>query len=283
MSIKFEEVDHIYAKGTPFQFHALKNINLNIKEKSFTAIIGHTGSGKSTLIQHINALSIPTEGKVSIQDFVIYSNKKNSNLKGLRKKAGVVFQFPEYQLFEETVEKDIMFGPMNFGISEDDARKICVEMIELVGLDQSYLKKSPFELSGGQKRRVAIAGILSMKPDILVLDEPTAGLDPQGSKQMMDLFTKINNNGTTIILVTHDMNHVLHYCDRVVLLEQGQIVTHDTVRNIFSNDKVLNDLNIELPSITKTIQLLNNNGFDIDMSITSIEKLALEIKEKLHG
>ena len=213
MSITFKEVEHIYSESTPFAYHALKGVNLDIKNGSFTAVIGQTGSGKSTLIQHINALLLPSSGNIEIDDYVITSANKPSGLKMLRKKAGLVFQFPEYQLFEETIEKDIIFGPINFGISEDEAKQISKKVINIVGLDETYLDKSPFDLSGGQKRRVAIAGILAMDPDILILDEPTAGLDPQGANEMMNLFKKINKSGKTIILVTHDMNHVLQYCD----------------------------------------------------------------------
>lgn len=216
MSITFKEVEHIYSENTPFAYHALKGVNLNIKDKSFTAIIGQTGSGKSTLIQHINALLLPTSGSINIGEYLITKTNKPNKLKLLRQKAGLVFQFPEYQLFEETIEKDIIFGPMNFGIKESEAKQIARKVLKIVGLDESYLNKSPFDLSGGQKRRVAIAGILAMDPNILILDEPTAGLDPQGTNEMMNLFKQINDSGKTIILVTHDMNHVLQYCDEVV-------------------------------------------------------------------
>ena len=170
MSITFKEVEHIYSESTPFAYHALKGVNLDIKNGSFTAVIGQTGSGKSTLIQHINALLLPSSGNIKIDDYVITPANKPSGLKMLRKKAGLVFQFPEYQLFEETIEKDIIFGPINFGISEDEAKQIAKEVINIVGLDETYLDKSPFDLSGGQKRRVAIAGILAMNPEILILD-----------------------------------------------------------------------------------------------------------------
>ena len=174
MSITFKEVEHTYSENTPFSYHALKGIDLNIKTGSMTALIGHTGSGKSTLIQHINALLLPTAGEIKVDDILITATDKPETLKPLRKKAGLVFQFPEYQLFEETILKDIIFGPKNFGVNEEEAIEIAKETLELVGLDESYLEKSPFDLSGGQKRRVAIAGILAMNPDILILDEPTA-------------------------------------------------------------------------------------------------------------
>ena len=209
MSITFKEVEHTYSENTPFSYHALKGVNLDIKSGSMTALIGHTGSGKSTLFQHINALLLPTNGEVKIDDFLITATDKPSSLKPLRKKAGLVFQFPEYQLFEETILKDIIFGPRNFGLSEEEAIDVAKRTLKLVGLDESYLDKSPFDLSGGQKRRVAIAGILAMDPDILILDEPTAGLDPQGAKDMLNLFKSINKQGKTVIIVSHDMNQLL--------------------------------------------------------------------------
>lgn len=283
MSITFKEVEHIYSENTPFSYHALKGVDLNIRDKSFTAIIGQTGSGKSTLIQHINALLLPTSGEISIDKYIITATDKPSKLKPLRKKAGLVFQFPEYQLFEETIEKDIIFGPMNFGASEEEAKKIAREVLKTVGLNESYLNKSPFDLSGGQKRRVAIAGILAMDPDILILDEPTAGLDPQGTNEMMSLFKSINELGKTIILVTHDMNHVLQYCDEVVVMNQGKVEKHDTVTNVFKDSDYLNDLGIDLPIITDFILKLNNYGFNIDSSINNIEQLVLAIGGEING
>ena len=195
MSITFKKVEHIYSEKTPFSYHALKGVDLNIEKGKMTALIGHTGSGKSTLIQHMNALLLPSAGEVHIEDILITATDKPESLKPLRKKAGLVFQFPEYQLFEETILKDIIFGPKNFGINEDEAIEMAKKVLKMVGLDESYLEKSPFDLSGGQKRRVAIAGILAMDPDILILDEPTAGLDPQGAKEMLNLFKKINQTG----------------------------------------------------------------------------------------
>ncbi len=283
MSVTFKEVEHIYSPNTPFSYHALKGVNLDIKDKSFTAIIGQTGSGKSTLIQHINALLLPTSGEIKIEDYLITATNKPNKLKPLRKKAGLVFQFPEYQLFEETIEKDIMFGPTNFGVSEEEAKKIASEVLKIVGLDDSYLEKSPFDLSGGQKRRVAIAGILAMDPDILILDEPTAGLDPQGTNEMMGLFKKVNNLGKTIILVTHDMNHVLEYCDEVVVMNHGKVEKHDTVANVFKDSEYLNSLGIDLPIITDFIIKLNRQGFHIDTSINNIDDLVRAIGGELHG
>ena len=283
MSITFKEVEHIYSENTPFAYHALKGVNLKITDQSFTAIIGQTGSGKSTLIQHINALLLPTSGSINIDEYLITATDKPSKLKPLRKKAGLVFQFPEYQLFEETIEKDIIFGPMNFGVSEEEAKKIAHNVLKTVGLDESYLNKSPFDLSGGQKRRVAIAGILAMNPDILILDEPTAGLDPQGTNEMMSLFKRINESGKTIILVTHEMNHVLQYCDEVVVMNHGKVEKHDTVTNVFKDSEYLNSLGIDLPIITNFIIKLNNQGFNLDSSINNIEQLIAAIGGELNG
>ena len=283
MSITFKEVEHIYSENTPFAYHALKGVNLKTTDQSFTAIIGQTGSGKSTLIQHINALLLPTSGSINIDEYLITATDKPSKLKPLRKKAGLVFQFPEYQLFEETIEKDIIFGPMNFGVSEEEAKKIAHNVLKTVGLDESYLNKSPFDLSGGQKRRVAIAGILAMNPDILILDEPTAGLDPQGTNEMMSLFKRINESGKTIILVTHDMNHVLQYCDEVVVMNHGKVEKHDTVTNVFKDSEYLNSLGIDLPIITNFIIKLNNQGFNLDSSINNIEQLIAAIGGELNG
>lgn len=281
MSVKFEQVSHTYSNNTPFSYMALKEINLDIPKGSFTAIIGHTGSGKSTLIQHINALLLPTQGKVQVNDFTIEATNVPKGLKQLKKMAGLVFQFPEYQLFEDTIEKDIIFGPKNFGIDEQQAKEAARKVIKAVGLDESYLQKSPFDLSGGQKRRVAIAGILVMDPDVLVLDEPTAGLDPQGAKEMMDLFKTLNNQGKTVVIVTHDMNHVLNYCDFAVVMNKGEIVKKGTVDEIFKDASYLENLSIDLPVITHFIYELNQQGFHIDPSIKEIEQLVQAIKEEL--
>ena len=277
MSSTFKEVEHTYSEHPPVSYHALKGIDLNIKTGSMTALIGHTGSGKSTLIQHINALLLPTAGEIKVDDILITATDKPETLKPLRKKAGLVFQFPEYQLFEETILKDIIFGPKNFGVNEEEAIEIAKETLELVGLDESYLEKSPFDLSGGQKRRVAIAGILAMNPDILILDEPTAGLDPQGAKEMLNLFQKINQQGKTVILVSHDMNQVLEYCDDVVVMNKGRVEKHVTVDELFRETEYLTSLSIDLPMITSFILELNANGYHIDPSLKDINQLIEEI------
>lgn len=280
MSIKFEQVSHTYSKNTPFQYIALKDVDLAIEKGSFTAIIGHTGSGKSTLIQHINGLILPTSGVVTVNDFVVDANHLPKVLRPLRQMAGLVFQFPEYQLFEDSVEKDIIFGPKNFGVDEETAKQKAKEALAMVKMDESYLEKSPFDLSGGQKRRIAIAGILVMEPDILVLDEPTAGLDPQGAKEMMELFKALNDQGKTVIIVTHDMNQVLNYCDHAVVMNKGEIIKTGRVDEIFKDPEYLETLSIDLPIMTHFIHELNKNGFDIDPSIKDLDTLIKAIGGK---
>ena len=281
MSVIVKNLTYIYDEGMPFASKAIDDISFEIKDNDFVGLIGHTGSGKSTLIQHLNGLLKPSSGEIIVNGFNI--TDKDLNLTEIRKRVGIVFQYPEYQLFEETIEKDIIFGPMNFGVSEEEAKKIAHNVLKTVGLDESYLNKSPFDLSGGQKRRVAIAGILAMNPDILILDEPTAGLDPQGTNEMMSLFKRINESGKTIILVTHDMNHVLQYCDEVVVMNHGKVEKHDTVTNVFKDSEYLNSLGIDLPIITNFIIKLNNQGFNLDSSINNIEQLIAAIGGELNG
>lgn len=248
MDIKFEGVNHVYNPKTPMAQRVLHDINVTIGEGEFTAIVGHTGSGKSTLIQHMNALLKPTEGSVKIGGKVINANEKAKNLKAVRQKVGLVFQFPEYQLFEETVEKDIMFGPMNYGMSEPEARVRAKEVIEIVGLETELLSASPFNLSGGQMRRVAIAGILAMDPDVLILDEPTAGLDPFGQKEIMEIFSRLHqHHQKTIILVSHDMDLVSHYAQRLLVMHRGILRLQGTPKEVFKNTEILSECGIALP------------------------------------
>lgn len=282
MPIQFEKVSHHYNAGTQFAYVALDNIDLTLNEGKVTAVIGATGSGKTTLVQHLNALLLPTTGKIMVLDRVIDSAEKPKKLKELRRKVGLVFQFPEYQLFEETIEKDICFGPKNFGISEQEAKQRAREVIRLVGLDESFLQKSPLDLSGGQKRRVAIAGILAMDPDVLVLDEPTAGLDPQGAQQMMSLFMNLNKKmNKTVLVVTHDMEHVLNYCDEVVVVKDGKIVTHVKVEEFFKDTALLNELHILPPSVIRFREMLNEKGFALDNSIMDIKSLAKAVAKEV--
>ena len=285
MSIKFQEVSYTYSPSSKFAFNALKNISLEFEMNKITALIGHTGSGKSTLVQQLNALLIPTSGTLEVCDFIIKNDKKkNKNLKSLRKRVGLVFQFPEYQLFEETVAKDIGFGPKNFGVSEEEINDIVKKVIVQVGLDESYLERSPLELSGGQKRRVAIAGILAMNPDVLVLDEPTAGLDPNGAKAMLDLFVELNRLGKTIIIVTHEMDYVLEYCDLCVVLNKGNIVYEGTPINLFVNDEIMNRVGIEPPLSIEFAKELQKNGFELNLyNIKDEVTLSKEIIRTLKG
>lgn len=275
MPITFENVTHTYSAGTPYKSTALKGINLEIQEGKMTAIIGQTGSGKSTLVQHLNALLLPDEGTVHILDREIKANEKPKNLKSLRGRVGLVFQFPEYQLFEETVLKDVAFGPKNFGCSEEEAIQKAKEALNLVGLGEHYYEKSPLEMSGGQKRRAAIAGILAMDPEILVLDEPTAGLDPAGTAMMMALFSKLNKElHKTVLMVTHDMENVYTYCDDVVVMEKGTVKLKSSVKEFFSDPKKCRELNILPPYIVRMKEMMNNNGFSVPESVTNIDELA---------
>ncbi len=281
MPIVFEKVSYTYAPGTPFEYQALKQIDLAIELGKMTAIVGPTGSGKSTMVQHLNALLLPSEGKVVVLDREIVAHDKQKGLKALRQKVGLVFQFPEYQLFEETILKDVMFGPLNFKLSEEEARSKAIEALTLVGIDASYFERSPLDISGGQKRRVAIAGILAINPDVLVLDEPTAGLDPQGAKNMMALFTKLNRTyGKTILIVTHDMDQVLNYCDNVVVMKKGKIITHQQVQDFFYKGDTVFDLEMALPKRLAWVEDLRKNGFKLEQNINNVDDLAQAIAQE---
>lgn len=284
MSIAFRGVAHTYNSGTPFSYAALKNVDLTLEEGKITAIIGETGSGKSTLVQHLNALLLPTQGELEVCGKRISAKEKPKNLKELRKNVGLVFQFPEYQLFEESVEKDIAFGPKNFGASSEEASAIAKRILPYVGLGEEYLQRSPFELSGGQKRRVAIAGILAMDPNVLVLDEPTAGLDPQGAREMMELFVRMNREfHKTVLLVTHDMEHVLRYCDDVVVVKDGSICTHQSVTDFFRDPSILKELRITPPAVIRLREALNARGFSLADDLLSIEALTAAVASEVKG
>lgn len=258
MPIKLNHVFHIYSQKTPFQFEALQDVSLVIEEKSFTAIIGHTGSGKSTLIQHLNALLLPTSGDLEVNGIVIRANQLPKDVKKIRQYAGVVFQFPEAQLFEERVIDDVMFGPINFEKTKVEAMDAAKAALQQVGLDASFYQRSPFELSGGERRRVAIAGILAIQPKVLILDEPTAGLDPEGASKMMDLFTHLHQQGMTIILVTHDMELVLKYANQVIVMEQGKVLSQSTPPSLFYG-KHQNE-NFIKPPLVHLIEKLRKKG-----------------------
>ncbi|MCH5462837.1 energy-coupling factor ABC transporter ATP-binding protein [Lactobacillus sp. LC28-10] len=280
--ITFEQVNYSYQAGTPFAVQALKNINLQIKSGTFTAVIGQTGSGKSTLIQHLNALLKPSSGTVTIGDQVITNETNNKHLKPLRKKVGMVFQFPENQLFEETVLKDIAFGPQNFGVSEADANELAKRMAGEVGLDESLLSRSPFDLSGGQMRRVAIAGVLALEPEVLVLDEPTAGLDPRGRLEIMQLVTRLREEqGLTIVLITHQMDDVADYADHVLVMGHGELLKQGTPREIFSDPEWLTAHQLGLPSATRFAYELQQAGFEFETMPLTVSELADEIAPQL--
>ena len=278
MPIKFENVSYVYNPKTPEPVEALDDISLEIEEGSFTALIGRTGCGKSTLVQHLNALLNPSQGTVYIDEFVNSFDKKkrDKKLRPLRAKVGLVFQFPEYQLFEETIEKDVAFGPKNFGDSEEVALQKAHEALNLVGLGESFYKRSPFEISGGEKRRVALAGVLAMRPKYLVVDEPTAGLDPLGAKDLMELFSKVHESGATIILVTHDMDLVLGYCTDVFVLDHGKVALKGKPSDLFGQD--LSQYSLSTPAIYDFAARLQKDGFAIDRGeLNTVDDLAKAI------
>lgn len=281
MDIRFKQVGFAYQPGTPFEMRALHDVTFSVKDGSYVAIIGHTGSGKSTILQHLNALLKPTEGIVELGDKTIDSTTGNKDLKPLRKKVGIVFQFPEAQLFEETVEKDIAFGPKNFGVSEEEALKIAAEVVKTVGLPEEALKKSPFDLSGGQMRRVAIAGVLAMKPEVLVLDEPTAGLDPKGRLEMMEMFYKLNKEqNMTIVLVTHQMNDVSDYADHVIVIESGNVVKEGSPKEVFSDASWLLEKQLGVPTTLAFVEKLKEKGWSTDKMPLTLDELADAILEE---
>ncbi|TFD99372.1 MULTISPECIES: energy-coupling factor ABC transporter ATP-binding protein [Jeotgalibacillus] len=252
MEIRLEQVEYRYAANTPFEKRALEEVSFDIPSGSCVAIIGHTGSGKSTLLLHLNALLKPTGGSVQIGDRTVKAGRKEKELKPIRQKVGIVFQFPEQQLFEETVMKDICYGPMNFGVSEEEAQKRARYWIKEVGLSEEILSKSPFDLSGGQMRRVAIAGVLAMEPEVLVLDEPTAGLDPRGRKEMMEMFYRLHKErGLTLILVTHSMEDAAHYADKVVVMHRGKKVHEAPPRELFADQEKLSAWGLGVPEVVK--------------------------------
>ncbi|MEY8700627.1 energy-coupling factor ABC transporter ATP-binding protein [Streptococcus ferus] len=274
MGINLQKVSYTYQKGTPFEGRALFDIDLEVKTGSFTAFVGHTGSGKSTVMQLLNGLNLPTQGKVQVDDWVITPDAKNKEIKGLRKKVGLVFQFPESQLFDETVLKDVAFGPQNFGLAKEEAEAIAREKLAMVGLSEELFNKNPFELSGGQMRRVAIAGILAMEPDVLVLDEPTAGLDPKGRKELMALFEKLHQKGLTVVLVTHLMDDVANYADWVHVLEHGKLVRSGSPKAVFQDIDFMENKQLGVPQITRFAANLQKRGLHFDSLPITIEEFA---------
>ncbi|MCP9057334.1 energy-coupling factor transporter ATPase [Streptococcus infantis] len=279
MGIILDNVSYTYQEGTPFASVALSDVSLTIEDGSYTAIIGHTGSGKSTILQLLNGLLVPTEGSVRVFDTLITSTSVNKQIRQIRKQVGLVFQFAENQIFEETVLKDVAFGPQNFGVSVEEAEAIAREKLALVGIDESLFERSPFELSGGQMRRVAIAGILAMEPKILVLDEPTAGLDPIGRKELMTLFKKLHQDGITIVLVTHLMDDVAEFADQVYVMEKGKLVKSGKPSLVFQNVEFMERIQLGVPKITRFAQRLANRGVSFKQLPITIE----EFKEFING
>ena len=279
MGIALENVSFTYQEGTPLASTALSDVFLTIEDGSYTALIGHTGSGKSTILQLLNGLLVPSQGSVRVFDTLITSTSKNKDIRQIRKQVGLVFQFAENQIFEETVLKDVAFGPQNFGVSEEDAEQIAREKLALVGIDESLFDRSPFELSGGQMRRVAIAGILAMEPAILVLDEPTAGLDPLGRKELMNLFKKLHQSGMTIILVTHLMDDVAEYANQVYVMEKGRLVKGGKPSDVFQDVVFMEEVQLGVPKITAFCKRLADRGVSFKRLPIKIE----EFKESLNG
>ncbi|GGF35006.1 energy-coupling factor transporter ATP-binding protein EcfA2 [Halobacillus andaensis] len=285
MDITFKNVSYTYQPNSPFEYKALHDLSFHIDSGSFVAIIGHTGSGKSTLIQHLNGLVQPTEGSVTIGPYQLLADEKNKKLRELREKVGVVFQYPEHQLFEETVEKDIAFGPANFGVNETEIDNRTKEAIKAVRLDESMLARSPFDLSGGQMRRVAIAGVLAMNPEVLVLDEPTAGLDPRGQKEIMNMFSRLHQEKQlTTVLVTHSMEDALAYADHVIILNHGEVYQEGAPIELFKQKESLQAVQLDVPEVIEFITKVSDK-FDVHHSYhgQSITELAKELAQLVKG
>ncbi|AMC00036.1 energy-coupling factor transporter ATPase [Aerococcus urinaehominis] len=283
MRIKFNQVSYTYAQGTPFAYQALKDVTFEIPDGSYTAIIGHTGSGKSTITQHLNGLLIPSQGRVEIGDQVLTNQSQVKDGKQIRSQVGIVFQFPESQLFEETVLKDVMFAPLNFGKSTEEAEDLAIKALDMVGLSADFYDRSPFDLSGGQMRRVAIAGILAMQPKVLVLDEPTAGLDPKGRRDMMTMFADLHvQAGITLVLVTHQMNDVADYANHVIVMDHGQCVKSGEMREVFADPEWLTSLQLGLPdslSFYQSLQACRGGKLTWDQPPLTIDDLLAEISK----
>lgn len=276
MSIALEHVNYIYSPGTAYEKRALNDISLEIGQGQFVGIIGHTGSGKSTLIQHLNGLMKATSGDILYDGQSIYA--EGYDMRKLRSQVGLVFQYPEHQLFEVDVISDVCFGPKNQGLSEEESERNAREALELVGFPEKYYKQSPFELSGGQKRRVAIAGVLAMKPKVLILDEPTAGLDPKGRDEILDQIAKLHKEtGMTVVLVSHSMEDVARYVDRIIVMNKGEKMLDSTPKEVFRHYKELEEVGLAAPQVTYVMHDLKDRGFDVSPDATTIEEAADEI------
>ena len=276
MAIEIKNLNHIYGQDTVFEQYALKDVNLTISDGEFIGLIGHTGSGKSTLTQHLNGLLKASSGDILYNGESIY--KEGYSMKTLRSKVGLVFQYPEHQLFEVDVFSDVCFGPKNLGLTQEEVQKRAKEALDLVGLDKSFYKQSPFELSGGQKRRVAIAGVLAMKPEVLILDEPTAGLDPKGRDDILGLIAELHEKqGMTIILVSHSMEDVAKYVSRLVVMNHGEKVFDGTPKEVFRHYKELENIGLAAPQITYVVHALRERGIPVSEDVTTVEEARDEI------
>ncbi len=278
MSIEIQSLSFIYNPGTSFEKKALDNVSLSIPKGTFVGLIGHTGSGKSTLIQHLNALLRPTSGKITFDGKDINADK--ASLKAVRQKIGLVFQYPEHQLFEMTCYKDVAFGPQNLGLSAEETDSRVKEALAIVGLGEEHYNKSPFELSGGQKRRVAIAGVLAMKPEVLILDEPTAGLDPKGRDEILSRIKEMHQRlGITVILVSHSMEDIARLVEKIIVMDHGQVVFYDTPRQVFTNANKLTEIGLAVPQLTGLMNLLKAKGFDVDTEIFNLDEAVEALSE----
>ena len=280
MSIKLEHINYIYSEGTAYEKHALKDVNLEIRDGEFVGVIGHTGSGKSTLIQHLNGLLKASSGALYFNGRNVY--EEGYPMKELRSQVGLVFQYPEYQLFEADVMTDVCFGPKNQGLSPEECKERAMEALKLVGLKEKYYQSSPFELSGGQKRRAAIAGVLAMRPKVLVLDEPTAGLDPKGRDEILGQIASLHKaSGLTVILVSHSMEDIARYADRIIVMDHGKVRYNDTPKHVFTHYMELEKMGLAAPQVTYIMHDLREHGLSVTTDVTTVEEAADQIMRAL--
>ena len=280
MSIKLEHINYIYSEGTAYEKHALKDVNLEIRDGEFVGVIGHTGSGKSTLIQHLNGLLKASSGALYFNGRNVY--EEGYPMKELRSQVGLVFQYPEYQLFETDVMTDVCFGPKNQGLSPEECKERAMEALKLVGLKEKYYQSSPFELSGGQKRRAAIAGVLAMRPKVLVLDEPTAGLDPKGRDEILGQIASLHKaSGLTVILVSHSMEDIARYADRIIVMDHGKVRYNDTPKHVFTHYMELEKMGLAAPQVTYIMHDLREHGLSVTTDVTTVEEAADQIMQAL--
>ena len=281
MSLELKHVSHIYQEGSAKESYALRDICLNVNEGEFLGIAGHTGSGKSTLIQHFNGLLKPTSGEVIVDGVNINGKEAKKELKALRMQVGIVFQYPEYQLFEETVERDIAFGPRNLNLSDIEIQHRVTEAMDMLKLSKKLRKKSPFELSGGQKRKIAIAGVLAMKPKYLILDEPTAGLDPKGREEFLELIADLHQQGLTVVMVSHSMDDIARYAHRMIVLEHGEIRLEGTPQAVFAQSELLDQIGLGVPTLTRLLIELQKQGWDVRTDLFHPTDVSQEILRAL--